>query len=240
MPNETFIKDLDGIEYMQKDKIKVSGDENVLENRFQFIYVHIPKNAGTSIRKKIKNIYDFVIVDAHDIKNQQYPRKIISIGHVPFSHYSEQEKLISFVRNPVSRCISMFYYHKLHQKFSDINVFINHIYNDKQIVNFIRNKTHPTINSYLLKSKRNTNVSFSWKCQTYWISSDIYFIGKIETLEEDLKKLCDKLNCTYVYNKINFNINSNKPQGKIYISEETKQKIYEIYKEDFDNFNYSI
>lgn len=239
-PNDIFIKNLDVIEQLQSEKIRTCENAFITDNRFKFIYVHIPKNAGTSIRKKIKKIYDFVIVDAQDIGKQQYSRKIISVGHVPFSHYRDHKQLISFVRNPISRCVSMFYYHKLHKKFSDINTFIEYIYNDKQIVNFIQNKTHTTIKSHLLKTKRNTNVSFSWKCQTYWVSPNAYFIGKIETLEEDLKKLCNKLNCTYIHNEINYNVNTYKPKEKIHISEQTKKKIYEMYKEDFDSFDYNI
>ena len=238
MPNDEFIKKLDEIAHSQKDMITNNNDQ--MCNRFEYIYVHIPKNAGTSIRKKIKNMYDFVIIDAPQIKTLTCPRKIITVGHVPFSHYPEKKQLISFVRHPVSRCVSMFYYHKLHKKFPNINVFIDNIYNDKHIINFIQNKTTSTINSYFLKTMRDTDVSFSWKCQTYWISPDIYFIGKIENLENDLKKLCDKLECKYKLTSVNFNKNEYKPQQPIHISQQTKQKIYEIYKEDFDSFNYTI
>ena len=101
-PNDSFIQFLDTLN----------------ESRFNYIYIHIPKNAGTTIRYKLKKLYDCLITsNPNNDSCIQGTRQVININHTPFRNYQHPQKLICFVRNPLSRCFSMFYYHKLHKRF---------------------------------------------------------------------------------------------------------------------------
>jgi hypothetical protein len=209
------------------------------ELKFNFVYVHIPKNGGTTIRYKMKKLFDCLIIG--DPNSIQGTREVININHTPFRNYIHPQKLICFARNPLSRCFSMFFYHKLHKKFHDFNDFINQIYNSKETVQYIQDSTYTNkdIQLPLLKTPRGTNIAFSWKCQSSWIPDDIFFLGKLENIEEDIERFCKKMNCPYHYIKLHVNKNPYSSSKKD-ITEETKTRVYELYKEDYIRFDYSI
>ena len=87
------------------------------ESKFNYIYVHIPKNAGTTIRKRLKNMKDCIIINHTDELNHK--REIINLKHTCFTNYQFPKKLICFVRNPYTRCLSMFFYHKINKKYNN-------------------------------------------------------------------------------------------------------------------------
>lgn len=233
--------ELNNINY--KNLFTTTKDNNILlydklnENYFDFIYVHIPKNGGTTIRYKLKQIKDCLIIS--NPNELQTHRSMININHTIYKNYLYPEKLITFVREPLKRCISMFFFHKLHKKFNDFNDFIDIIYNNKETYNYITN-TEVIYNEQkpkLLSTPKGTNIAFSWKNQSYWLPDNIFFIGKLENLEDDIKKLCSKIN--YNYKKIK--VHSNKNNYKINlddITSETKYKIYKLYETDYKRFNY--
>lgn len=225
-PNDSFIQFLDTLN----------------ESRFNYIYIHIPKNAGTTIRYKLKKLYDCLITsNPNNDSCIQGTRQVININHTPFRNYQHPQKLICFVRNPLSRCFSMFYYHKLHKRFLDFNVFIDHIWKSKKTKSYIQDSSHTdvNINLPLLKTPKGNNIAYSWKCQSSWIPEDIFFLGKLENLEEDLLSLCQKLGCKYQYIKIHTNKNPYS-YSKDNITEETKSRVFQLYKEDYEKFNYQV
>lgn len=222
---DSFIKKLDSLD----------------ESNFSFIYVHIPKNGGTSLRYKIKKLIDCLIINnTNEIKHK---REIININHTLFRHYIYPKKLICFSREPLSRCFSMFYYHKLNQRFLNFNEFINKLYNNKKVVEYIQNKdcTDLKMKFDLLRTPRGTSVAYSWKCQSSWIPDDeIFFLGKLENSQKDLERLCEKINKPYKFIDCHANKGNYLPSEKENITQETKKYIYEIYKQDYIRFNYSI
>ena len=205
----------------------------------KFIYVHIPKNAGTTIKYRLKKLCDCVILNKPKNLND-YKDRIINLNHLSFNDSKFKNKLICFVRNPYTRFVSMFYYHKLHKKYNSINEFIKKIYNNKKIYNFIKNNDSLDQKAKFdfLKTPRGTNVAYSWKNQCAWIPDNIFFLGKIENLEDDFKKLCNKLNCEYKYKNIKSNKNRYVKKDKL--NEDLKKKIYDLYENDFKKFDYKF
>lgn len=102
----------------------------------KFIYVHILKTAGTTLKHAIferyykgKYLYDQTFKLIHNpnvinpphpliIENQKYPKGYkkynVFFGHFKYDKYEHLNlPMFSFVRHPVNRIISQYYYHKV-------------------------------------------------------------------------------------------------------------------------------
>ena len=182
------------------------------------IFTHIPKAAGISITSAI---YE------HEV------------GHIPISIYKEilgqdfnQYFKFTFVRNPIDRIISAFYFlkqgglNKLDYflgrryvyKYNDINDFIRNFLNYESIWSYIH--FFPQY-YFLLDEKGNILVDF---------------IGKVETLEEDICFIEKILNKKLFIEKKN----TTKNKEKVILDSSSIDKIYDIYKKDFEIFNYKL
>jgi hypothetical protein len=206
-------------------------------DNIKYVYVHIPKCAGTTIRARLKDMYDCVILDRNE-NLDNYIDRVINFHHTCFTNCIFKDKIICFVRHPYSRAISMYNYHKLYKFNNSINEFIKKIYNNKKVYNYIKNvdNINKNINFNLLKTAKGNSFAYSWKNQSVWIPKNIFFLGKVEFLEEDLEKLCNKLNCNYFKSNMKENITGYNKNCKL--NNESKKMIYDLYKTDFERFRY--
>ena len=82
-----------------------------INHKHKFIFIHIPKNAGTSIRNSFNiNGYDKQVV------SKRYPHSTCSeikkyCGDEIWNSYYK----FSFVRNPFDRLVSFYHFHKSDQ-----------------------------------------------------------------------------------------------------------------------------
>ena len=205
-------------------------------SKINYIFVHIPKCAGTYIKYVLKRNYDCVIINIYDLN--KYENRFININHTSFNKFLYPERIITFVRNPYSRVKSMYLYHKLFKTNNSINDFIKKLYDNKKIYNYIKNNVMDKNYVFnLLKTHKGTNIAYSWKSQSSWLpSADIFFVGKIENLENDLEKLLNKLGYEYKNKFKKRNITGYKYNTDL--SQESKDMIYDLYRSDFDRFNY--
>ena len=152
----------------------------------KFVYVHILKCAGTTIRHtfferhfKNKYLYDStfkpknnnITEAAHPVivDPQPYPKNYkkynILFGHFKHDKYKHLElPMFSFVRNPVKRVINQYYYHK---GFYKRNFGMN-----LSIIEFAE----------------------MWKNHMTYVLGDIdqyTYIGVVENLEKSLGRMCD-------------------------------------------------
>jgi hypothetical protein len=213
---------------------------NTLDDTFyNFVFVHIPKNGGTSINYIIKqhmthwvglnNIDDGTL---NMLSKKKY--NCLNFKHSSFKTFKHPEKLICFVRNPYSRIISLFFYHKLNRTYT-FKEFVTQMYNNKKLVNYIQNNEyHTSIKFNLIK------YLYSYKLQSYWIPDDIFFCGKLENVNDDLNTLFDKMNIQLNESTIIHKNKTNHDSYLTYYDDETKKMVYEIYKSDFEQFNYKI
>ena len=131
-----------------------------------------------------------------------------------------------------------FFIIKLIKYNNNFSKFIYDLYHDKNACDYIKNTNYVDFNfkSKILTTFKGNSVAFSWKNQCAWLPNDeIYFVGKIESLEKDFNLLANKLNFKYIYSdKI-----MNKTQySNIELDDDTKNKIYNLYEKDFIRFNY--
>ena len=207
-------------------------------------YIHIPKCAGKSIKLYLKKTN----------KNNKIYYINFESGHKPANYngatiffknkkkINANDQLICFVRNPYSRVISMYHYHKFNKKYKNFNEFIKKIYEDKELVEYLKDTKflYPKRNYYLLKTTLGTDVAYSWKQCSTWISgNNFFYLGKIENISEDLKKICEKLKVMFNENFIHIN-KSNHKDYRSYYNEKSKKIIEEIYNDDLINFDYKF
>ena len=138
-----------------------------------------------------------------------------------------------FVRNPIDRFKSVYKWYssggdgtqkdrKIQRSIpSDINDFVNNIKD-------IQNKFH---NRHF-----HSQVSMLGGCL-----DDLDFIGRYETIERDWIRVCEHL-CLpiemYKLKKVHVRPSSNFPEHKINISAQSINILRDVYREDFEKFNY--
>lgn len=185
----------------------------------KLIFIHIPKNAGTSIIK------------AMGVENL-YMDKTIEEYKEHYDEYWDKYKKFTVIRDPVDRFISAYKFARMKESgwFSatgeeglekhahyelcnkmDINQYTSHIFKNKEFNRWIIPQT------FLISNKNN--------------EIEIDYFVRFENLQEDLKKIgiesIQKLNSSKIDD-----------DKVIQIIKKSKMKLYQIYDIDYKNFNY--
>lgn len=214
----------------------------LISHKNKFIFIHNYKVAGTSIIKalnkhalknpsknhSLNKILEFLLLNKTKIGN-----KLLAIlSDIP-SHINAKElKNITppkiwknyfkfgFVRNPWDWQVSLYHY-TLENK--------NHHQHE-----LLKNKTFEEYIKWRVSEDLHLQKDFFYdkngKCL-------IDFIGKIENIEEDFKKICNKINIRANLPHINKSKHKNYRE---YYNEETKNLINKYFAEDIKLFNYEF
>ena len=180
-----------------------------MKNYKVYCYIHIPKNAGKFIRKKIKNkntnkvIKDFWGTDSN-----------LDISHIPFmlkNNYINSLNVknityYTYVRNPYHRIISAFFYKNPKSNKTDFKLFVKN------------ELTKYDFNNIFDKKIIHYYPQYMFICDNNFKINEV----KFEKLENK-KNLIIK---TYTLSD--------------YFDLETIKIINEIYKRDFEIFNYEL
>jgi hypothetical protein len=240
-----------------------------LSRKHKVIFVHIPKTAGTSIEYALgmhgninyigeisythqKKNWDTLFGDGlqhmtitelkeiidkfgfSDYKNLGwlkwkydilYHRLINGIGkgagknnnHI-FEHYYK----FSVVRNPYDRLVSSFFWN---------NPASNDIDHDTQRFHYEINKLH---RNGLAASKIHYKPQYCYLYQEQKLMVDE--ILKFESLNNDFSRLCNKLG---FFCSLQERMKGNHSKFELYYTSAIKEKVYNLYKEDFNFFGYS-
>ena len=204
-------------------------------NNDQFVFIHVPKNAGTSMRG--------ILTD----KNSDIPIKYV--GHNYPKRYKNE---IAVIRDPIDRLISAFYYSKqkwpneFNKQFDTPNEFVEawadpnnekheiakSIISNKKEKFLIRN-TNATIqlnevNHSVLGKK--TPYIWTYMPQSTWFVNNPQYIIWYDHLEEDFNDVLKSIG----YNKyvkiptLNKSVHRNR-----YLSKKSKNFLYNFYKSDY-------
>jgi hypothetical protein len=196
----------------------------------KFIYVHILKTAGTTMRHTLfeqqfkgRYLYDDTfklkrnktIKTKHPliIEQQRYPsvdykKYDVIFGHFKHDKYEHLNRpMVSFVRNPVDRMINHYHYHKM---------------------------------IYERKGQKLSLLEFSemWKNHMTYILGDISkykFIGNVENFKKSLDGMCDSLGIAHPKKIISRRIDRNNQVRKT--SSKVKKKIEKLNSEDMELYS---
>ena len=195
-------------------------------------FIHITKNAGTTIEDlaKEKGILWGRFNDEY-CKNINTTRNISDPWHnyFPSLDKSVRSKYNWFlvVRNPYDRILSEF---KYHVKMNGNKNFTNKTFNE-----FIQNKIKEANNTNTNVGKYGGHFAPQYK---YLTNDDKIHILKFENLNQEFNDLMKQYNINLKLDE-KHNVSNHKFTINDF-NESTKKLIQEVYKKDFDLFNYEI
>ena len=183
-----------------------------MSKKHKFCFIHIEKNAGTSIRDaissalKIPHFKSFWYFGPMRGKGGQRAIDYINLlGKEKYNTYFS----FAFVRNPYDRLVSWFKYDNF-----GINTFEEWIY-------FFFGNIKLNQIAYLIDDKGEIRVDF---------------IGKFENLEEDFNKVCDRLDVRHIKLPV-----KNKSKGRHYreyYTDKTFELVRKKLAEEIELFDY--
>ena len=183
-----------------------------INHEYKFIFIHIPKNAGTSIRNSFDiNGYDKKVV------RRRYPHYSCSVikkycGDTTWNNFYT----FSVVRNPYDRMVSYYHYHKSNQ------------YRHKSTAR------EYDFSEWLVKGL-DSNLK---KTQSEYLDVDINHVMRYESLQDDFNLVCDNIEIPrYELPKYN---TSNHLNFAVYYGEKEKDIVKGIFEEDFYRFGYEF
>jgi hypothetical protein len=164
-------------------------------------------------------------------------------GHAPASKHSEFLDQgyfsFSFVRNPWDRIASCYRYfrsikpedrwYKGNQKLADLSKKIS-------FQEFVQRV--PEFQKMMVREEGSVRSGIHFQPFSYFLDKPVDYIGKMENINRDYIKICRRLDIRIrPLKKINTTNASN--YQELYI-EETKDIVYNIYKEDIEKYNYEF
>ncbi len=218
----------------------------IINNSHGFVFVHIPKNAGTSIARyysQLSGINDVEVggtdmgeallpqfVQRHKVGKHAPYRKIKGVlesNPLPKHYFS-----FAFTRNPYERTLSTFLFLKqwlpgshaeraksAFEEISDVNDMIHS------------------------RFWQETDIDNMFKPQVFWVmdaqqeSLIVDFCGRVDNLSEDISRLNQKLNVDLPEFEIKLNI-TERGDAVSGFSRDSIAIMKERYKSDFDFFSY--
>lgn len=204
----------------------------IINHNYKFIFVHIHKTAGTSIKEALLKLDGSSMLAYHHTH----------LSWIDYSRYNDYYKFC-FVRNPWDRLVSWYFgILKLKTK----NNFQSYIKaNSNDFSSFLDCKN--IVNEKVFSKKENFNVNFLYfKSISYnqldYISDEhnnilTNFIGRFENLESDWKKVMNHLGLSLVLPKKNI---GHHMDFRSYYKQVDIEKVNKIYERDINYFGYSF
>lgn len=226
----------------------------IINNSYKFIFIHIPKAAGTSITNflsKLTNWCDLEIGGTAFGERIQplYRSRFGLYKHAPASHVinilgrKEWSKffVFTFVRNPFTRIYSIYNFSK---KWSDIPEKYKNFFQDcDTFEDFV-------MSDILEKDPGYDNIFFP---QVFWITDSpnfrrskniiVDYVGKVENLKSDLINILEIIGANKLIRDLDTLPHLNKSNSfdvSVYENPKVVDRVRNLYKIDFETFGYSM
>ena len=199
----------------------------VVCHRRKIIFVHIPKTGGSSVETLLTDNGYFEL-DLLGVRNGRAQHHLTAyelltlFGQSYFNYFK-----FAFVRNPYDKFLSEYYWckqpgigFKSKQSFDDFIKFVEDVVKNNKYFKYIDNDHFIPQYHYLFYNKKI-------------LVGNVY---KFEDINIVLPMLKEKFKINAEIPHLNKSVNST--SNKIVLTDEQKEKIYNLYKIDFDVFNY--
>lgn len=172
--------------------MKLISNGNSGKVKVEFISIHIPKTGGRSFHAVLRQVYGDSLDRRYEkehffLKGNRKAAGIITLpegirgihGHLTIKQVrhiieSDGPRVVTWVRDPVERVISNYYYFMKRIREGEVK--------EKQ-----RAKADMTLHEYAIQPKRQNRMSMILDGMQ---PEDFFFIGITERFEEDLRALC--------------------------------------------------
>lgn len=220
----------------------------IINNSFKFIFVHVPKAAGTSLTSVLSpytNYCDLEIGGTH-FGEQIQPAYKKRFGLTKHSTASEIHSVVgavtwsqyfsfAFVRNPFSRCLSTYHFLKKWEGLSE---------DYAKKINQFKDFDEYVLSDTWAESNGPDDI---FRPQMHWLKSFsknevlVNFVGRVERINEDMKYIAEVIGHPKMKNDLT-SIPQLNPSKSIPITEISKtaviEKIVQKYRIDFETFAY--
>lgn len=216
------------------------------------IFLHIPKNGGTTLTSILtryfdeSNTFNIKVLDSENMNtidflslhNAERKRIRLLTGHMNFGMDEFLEgtsDYITFLRDPVERAVSFFYYSKNDPKNRLYNIIHK---NNWTLYEFLKNVKEKDISNAQVRliSGINDNPELMLKKAVENIEKHFSFIGFQEQFDESLIVLCNKYKWSLPYYKKR-KVTLNRPLVED-IDAQTINLIMQLNKEDILLYNH--
>lgn len=208
----------------------------LISKRHKFIFVHIPKNAGTSFTKSLlpytedrwKLVLNKILAKVHLPKIRAWdPKRFVAhlTAQEMIDLFGEEQYKLCFsfavVRNPWDSQVSLYSYvlktphHYQHEIIKGLGTFDNYI--RWRCNNYVRFQK-----DYIYSSQGELLVDY---------------VARFETLAHDFAKICARIGVDASLPMLN--VSNTKPYQSFY-TDETRRMVAEAYAPDIELFGYSF
>jgi len=209
----------------------------MVSTKYKFVFVHIYKNGGSSIRSALSEYSDdrtrdYVLDKAHTVVKritgidvsilkslQKYPNHISAKNLYGILEEPESYFKFAFVRNPWDAQVSHYHYGKRAFWGPEYKIY-------RSLSNF------EEYMEWRSKVGQKTQKSFIYDNDECLVD----FVGKYENLSEDFEQICSHLSLQASLPTLNV---SKRDSYKNYYSDKTRQQVAELFKDDIEAFGYS-
>jgi hypothetical protein len=189
----------------------------ISHNNPKFLFIHLPKNAGSSVTKVLAN---YIGVDREELRPQKL--KFIRAVDIPniLGEGKDDYFVFSVTRNPWSRIVSYFHYLK------QIKQPPGNLPANAKFDQWVK-----------MGGFRSLQTQMSQLGDGKGVSSHIDYVAKLETIQEDWPKICEGLGieCELMHDK-----KSKHEHYSSYYNGITQSIIAQYYKQDIDTFGYEF
>ena len=206
----------------------------MISHKHKFIFIHIPKCAGTSVEHALYNYASDIsdIMSGYKVneRHKQWCINTKNLRNEPlFNSINKHIDYIKFTfcRNPYDRLVSTYEFFNLSKRYITFSNFIN----DSKLFENVKNILDQ---DFCL----NTRLEYHLLPESYFIKHGVDFIGRFENLQQDFDSICNTIGIPQ--QQLPQENKSNHKHYTEYYDDETREIIAEKYAKDIEYFGYKF